>query len=225
MNTLKNMLLFIHQSFSSHCHQWASCCSATKQRKKSAVFLLSSDHKTVEVHEGKKKNPKAILNYNHNKGEVGTADEMLPSYSTKALCWSWPLVAFFNLLDIVSLNTYIICEDIFLSSQNRRQFSIKLEEKLCALERSRRHETPHLLRLKRVRDGGGEDLPPHKRTKCRICDSNKTRTKCVNCSRCVCGICSLLNTNVQRMHQFGIELSFWDLFCKQVAMGVNWPLW
>ena len=87
-----------------------------------------------------------------------------------------PFSPFFNLLDIVSLNLYVIYKDISLSGQNRRQFSIKLGTDLCESERSRRHQMPHLLRIKRVRDGGDEDLPPgdedlppNKRTKCRIC--------------------------------------------------------
>ena len=161
-----------------------------KAKKNKVVFLLSSEHKTVEVHEGEKRKPKAILDYNKNKGGVDTADEMLRSYSSKASSRRWPLAAFFNLLDIVSLNTYLICKDITLSAQNRRQFLIKLGEELWASERSRQHEMPHLLRFKRIRDRADEDLPPTKRTKCSICNSNKTRTKCGNCSRYVCGTCS-----------------------------------
>ena len=42
---------------------------------------------------------------------------------------------------------------------------------------------PRLLGLKRVFDGGNEDLTPNKRT--------RTQTKCGNCSRYVCGICSI----------------------------------
>ena len=89
------------------------------------------------------------MDYNKNKEGVDTADEMLRSYSTKASSWRWPLAAFFNQLDIVSLNTYVICKTITLSDQNRRQFLIKLgEEELFALEQSRRHEMPHLLHCK-----------------------------------------------------------------------------
>ena len=152
--------------------------------------MLSSEHKTVDVHEGEKKKPKAILDYNKNKGGVDTADKMLLSYSTKASSRRWPLAAFFNLLDIVSLNTYVICKDITLFAQNRRQFLFKLGEELCASERRSRSEMPHLLRLKRVRNRVDEDLLPNKRTKCRICNFNKTQTKCGNYSPNVCGTCS-----------------------------------
>ena len=54
-----------------------------KAKKNKVVFLLFSEHKTVEVYEGKKKKPKAILYYN-NKAGVDTADETLRSYSTTA---------------------------------------------------------------------------------------------------------------------------------------------
>ena len=116
--------------------------------KKNSSVLVSSEHKIVEVHEGEKRKPKVILDYNNKKGGVDTADEMLRSYSTKASSRRWTLAAFFNLVNIVSLNTYIIHGNISLSGQNRRQFSIKLGEELCASERSGRHEMPHLLRLK-----------------------------------------------------------------------------
>ena len=192
-----------------------------KAKKNKVVFLLSSEDKTVEVREGEKKKPKAILDYNskNNNGEVDTSDEILRSYSTKASFKAWPLAVFFNLLNIVSLNTRIIYKDISLSGQNRHQFSIKLGEELCASERGRRHEMSHLLRLKRVCDRSDEDIPPNKRTKCRICNSNKTCTNCGNGSPYVCGI--WLNTNVQKMYQFGIELSFWELLCKDVSLGIN----
>ena len=106
---------------------------------------------------------------------------------------------------------HYIYKDISWSVQNRRQFLIKLAEELCTLERSRQHEMPHC-------DGIDKDLLPNKITKSRICNFNKTRTKCGNCSCC---LWYMLNTNEQRMHQFGIELFFWELLCEEVALGVN----
>ena len=90
-----------------------------KAKKNKVVFLLSFKHKTVENHDWGKRKPKAILDYNNNKGGVDTAHEMLRSSSTKASSRRWPLTAFFNQLDIVSLNTYIMYKDISLSGQNR----------------------------------------------------------------------------------------------------------
>ena len=85
------------------------------------------------------------MDYSNNKGEVDTTNEMLQSYSTKASSRIWPLAAFFNVLDIVSLNTDTIYKDISQSGQNQRQFLIKLREELCTSEQSRQHEMPDLL--------------------------------------------------------------------------------
>ena len=79
-----------------------------KEKKNNVVFLLLSEHKSVEVHEGEKRKPKAILDYNNNKGGVDSANEMFRSYSTKASSRRWLLAAFFNVLDSVSPDTYII---------------------------------------------------------------------------------------------------------------------
>ena len=79
-----------------------------KAKKNKVVFLLSSEHKTIKVHEGEKKKPKEVLDYSNCKGGMDTANEMFWFYSTIASTRRWPLAPFFNLLDIGSLNTYII---------------------------------------------------------------------------------------------------------------------
>ena len=127
-----------------------------------------------------KKKPQATLDYNATKEGVDAADEMLRTYLTKAASRRWPLAAFFNLVDITASHTYIICADISISTCLRRDFLIKLGESLCSAERSRRQKASHILCLKRIRQGEDEDLPPSKLTKCRMCQSNKTKVKCAS---------------------------------------------
>ena len=119
-----------------------------KAKKIKLVYLFPSSHKSTTINENKKKKPQAILDYNTNKGGVDTADEMLRTYSTKAASRSWPLVTFFNLLNITALITYIIYANISISICTRHTFLIKLGKSLCSAEKSRRQKTPHLLRLK-----------------------------------------------------------------------------
>ena len=100
-----------------------------KAKKKKDVFLLSSIHTAPVVNENEtKKKPKAILYYNSTKGGVDIADEMLRCCSTKAASQRWPFAAFFNLLDIISLNTFVIAKDIGMLPSNRRSFLISLGE-------------------------------------------------------------------------------------------------
>ena len=152
-----------------------------KAKKNKVVHLLSSSHKTTTVDYGEQKKSQAILDYNATKGGVDTADQMLRTYSTKAASQRWPLAAFFNLVDITALDTYIICADTSISTYSRRDFLIKLGESLCSAERSRRQKAPHILRLKRICQRENDDLSPSKQTKCRMCQSNKTKFKYANC--------------------------------------------
>ena len=160
-----------------------------KAKKNKVVYLLSSLHNVMEVDDKAKKKPRAILDYNASKGGVDTADEMLRAYSTKAASRRWPLAAFFNLLDIVTLDAYVICKDVQITIKKRRDFIIELGEKLCLAEKNRRRTVPQVFHLKRTREHAEEELPLNKRTKCKICQSNKTRVQCSNCSKFVCGTC------------------------------------
>ena len=103
-----------------------------KAKTKRDVFLLSSMHTAPVVNENEaKKKPEAILYYNSTKGGVYTADEMLRCYCTKAASRRWQLAAFSNLLDIISLNAFVIAKDIGMMQSNRRSFLISLGEQLC----------------------------------------------------------------------------------------------
>ena len=120
-----------------------------KAKKKKDVFLLSSLHTASVVNENEaKKKPEAILHHISTKGDVDNADEMLRCYSTKATSRRWPLAAFFDLLDIISLNTFVIDKDIGMMQSNRRSFLISFGEQLCDKERQRRLVTSKRMQFK-----------------------------------------------------------------------------
>ena len=133
--------------FSMHQKQ-ILCFLATKSRKLNwYIYFLPATNQQLLM-KTKKKKSQVIFDYNANKKGVDTADEMLRTYSTKAASRSWPLVTFFNLLNITALITYIIYANISISICTRHTFLIKLGKSLCSAEKSRRQKTPHLLRLK-----------------------------------------------------------------------------
>ena len=116
-----------------------------KAKKNKVVYLLSSQHNTLSIcGTHPKKKPEPILYYNSEKGGVDKADEMLRVYSTKAASRWWPLACFFNLLDIVGLNTYSICKEGKLISSKVEEISlISLGESLCDKESTRMKSLPH----------------------------------------------------------------------------------
>ena len=92
-------------------------------------------HTTPVVYVSDSKKPEATLHHNATKGEVGTADEMLQRDSTKAASKQWPLAAFFNLLDIICWDSFVIARDVGMTHSNRRDFLIPLGELLRIAER------------------------------------------------------------------------------------------
>ena len=118
---------------------------------------------------------------------------MLRTYSTKAASRRCPLAAFFNLMDItVGIgHIHYICSNTSIPTCSRRDILIKLDKSVCSAERSRRQKAPHILCLKWIRQGEDEDLPPTKRTKCRMSQSNKTKVNCANCLPFICWKCSV----------------------------------
>ena len=145
-----------------------------KAKKTKNVHLLSSMH----------------LFYNETKGGIETADVMLRGYSTKEASRRWPLAAFFNLLDIVCLDVFVICKVVGIENVSRRCFILHLGEALRDAESKRRK--PSILRLSAAVENHSDDaeLPEKKQTSCSSCQKNKTHVRCKNCKDFVCGTCS-----------------------------------
>ena len=78
---------------------------------------------------------------------------MLRAYSTKEASRRWPLATFFNLLDIVALDAYVICKDVQITAKKKRDFIIELAEKLFTVERNKRRQVFQVLHPKRIREG------------------------------------------------------------------------
>ena len=79
-----------------------------KAKQEMNVLLLSSMHIWPSVDEtDAKKRPEIVWYYNSTKGGVHSAEEVFRTCNTKAASRQWPIASFFNLLDIVALDTFI----------------------------------------------------------------------------------------------------------------------
>ena len=63
------------------------------------------DDKAVDDSSQKKK-PEMIQYYNATKGGVDTMDQMVSNYSCKRRTSRWPMVLWYNMLDVATLNAY-----------------------------------------------------------------------------------------------------------------------
>ena len=79
--------------------------------KDKVVLLTSTMHhsKRIDNATGEQKKPEIITFYNVTKGGVDVVDEMCGNYSVARKTNRWPLTAFYHILDIIGLNSLIIC--------------------------------------------------------------------------------------------------------------------
>ncbi|GFR63106.1 Piggybac transposable element-derived protein 4-like protein [Elysia marginata] len=105
-------------------------------------------HDEADVIEEKKK-PEIVLPYNKTKGDVGAMDQMAHAFTTKRKTKRWPLVMFFNLLDLASIASSVVFRiknsvDTLSCKDNRQQLTIYRHwkvtcycgDKLCHLYRT-----------------------------------------------------------------------------------------
>lgn len=176
-----------------------------------AVLLVSSmhHHESVDSDNGK---PEIISYYNCNKGGVDTLDQKCSIYSTGRRTRRWPMAIFFRMLDIASVNSFIVHQSYRDNSKVERYDFIKeLGMKLVTPEMKRRFQNFRIGREVRMCIGRvlkiKEELEEHnieekfeKRKNCRRCPSKKRRKTshfcaicknpiCMECTRRICRDC------------------------------------
>ena len=74
-------------------------------------MLLSTLHNKAEIKTDEKMKPKIETDYNDLKGAVDTVDKMVVAYSCKRMTKRWPLLIFYNMIDISCYNAFVLyCE-------------------------------------------------------------------------------------------------------------------
>jgi hypothetical protein len=155
-------------------------------KPKRSVLLLSSLHFSVTVENVGKKVPETIKFYNATKYGVDVLDQMAKKYSVKAGSRRWPVQVFYNVLDLASINSWILYKAVTGQKISRRHFILQLVDQLRDPFCSQRNPVPPL-------EGSSEVDHCSARKKCQIkenCSGNKTTNKCDGCKFLVCGSCT-----------------------------------
>ncbi|KRY51705.1 PiggyBac transposable element-derived protein 4 [Trichinella britovi] len=77
-------------------------------KKNKNVMVLSTIHNDSQVCDGKGSKPDIILHYNSPKGGVDNLDKMTSTYSCQRMTARWPLVIFYNTIDVSAYNAYVL---------------------------------------------------------------------------------------------------------------------
>ena len=167
-------------------------------RKNKPVYMLCSSTTNVNTATEPPHKPDIIVYYNAVKCGVDTIARLLASVSVKRITRRWPLVVFFNMIDISFINAFCIYKNV-LKSPNlvRRDFLKMMAEQLAGPLVSRKHQNVTPMNPLNV----SRNLSTNNTySRCRYCvrkRDRKTTVRCDNCSspcckihsKCICTLC------------------------------------
>lgn len=188
--------------------------SYVPKRNKSVILISSQHHHPCSNPETGK--PEIVDYYNNNKGGVDSLDEKCAKYSTARRTRRWPMCLFFRVLDISSVNSYILHQSFPQNPELTRYSFVKtLAFELVTPALQRRCAHPLVNREVRacirrvlkvneefqVEDEEEEEGKLKKRKTCSTCPSARQRKTayfcyvckrpiCLQCSRHACKMCS-----------------------------------
>jgi len=152
-----------------------------KAKKNKTIYLLSTMHPSVSIDvQHSKKLPETISMYNRTKVGVDVLDQMSRYFTCKSGTRRWPMAVFFNILDISSINAWILYKEVTGQEISRREFLLQLVMEMC---RPNETQTQVYLPVQR-------DVAP--RHHCQVSENgqtckNKSNNMCVQCSFFCCG--------------------------------------
>ncbi|XP_062409077.1 piggyBac transposable element-derived protein 4-like [Sardina pilchardus] len=171
-------------------------------KKRTIVVLMSTMHKDAVLSTREDKKPQMILDYNATKGGVDNLDKVTATYSCRRKTARWPLVIFFNIIDVSAYNGFVLWREINpdwngAKLNKRRIFLDELGHALVRpqIERRRRLPKASAAAAAVVKDIQSEaSTPPvgqtgKKRARCQVCpyrNDSKISNTCVKCKKFVC---------------------------------------
>lgn len=144
-------------------------------KKGKNVVLMSTLHKNAEISTREDQKPSVILDYNATKGGVDNLDKVTGSYSTKRMTARWPLVIFYNMIDVSAYNAFVIWMEIFpewnvSKLYKRRIFLEELGKALVVPHIQRRRHMPRTpaatATVREIQERTSPSTPVRKVSKC-----------------------------------------------------------
>ena len=120
---------------------------AYKSNIKKHVVVLSTMHHSAD--RGTTNKPEVVESYNSTKGGVDSMDQMCHKFTTKRKTNRWPMLLFYDMLDLASIASIVCWRKTFpgdtLSQKDMRaQFNIAIGRELVRPQLERRSEMTNL---------------------------------------------------------------------------------
>ncbi|XP_060786554.1 piggyBac transposable element-derived protein 3-like [Neoarius graeffei] len=137
-------------------------------KKGKNVVLMSTLHRDAEISSGEDRKPTIICDYNATKGGVDNLDKATDAYSTKRMTARWPLVIFYNIIDVSAYNAFVIWSEICQEWNagklfKRRMFLEELGKALVVPHIERRKSMPRTptaaVTVREIQDSASTSTP------------------------------------------------------------------
>ncbi|CAI9716803.1 Hypothetical predicted protein [Octopus vulgaris] len=105
-------------------------------KKNYVVIFMSTMHSQPSIDsKSAEKKLEVTTCYNKTKGGVDTLDKMVRTYTCKRMTRRWPMVIFYNMTDISTVNVFIVAKQIHLQSfkDKRSENLIQLGKELAGV--------------------------------------------------------------------------------------------
>ncbi|KAL2087173.1 hypothetical protein ACEWY4_018232 [Coilia grayii] len=159
---------------------------------------MSTLHKDAEISSREDQKPSIICDYNATKGGVDNLDKVTDAYSAKRMTARWPLVIFYNMIDVSAYNAFVIWSEIFPEWNaaklfKRHMFLEELGKALVVPHIQRRQCMPRTptaaATVRKIQESASPSTPvrevsaggKRKRKRCQVCkpsDDMKTSSTC-----------------------------------------------
>ncbi|XP_026164326.1 piggyBac transposable element-derived protein 4-like [Mastacembelus armatus] len=81
-------------------------------KKGKKVLLMSTMHKDAVLSTREDRKPQMFLDYNKTRGRGDYLDKVTATYSCRRMTARWPLVIFFNIIDVSTYSAFVIWSEI-----------------------------------------------------------------------------------------------------------------
>ena len=179
-------------------HNHAITVVAYRATKSRTVILLSSSHTSSDTIDDESRKPLLIFDYNQFKGRVDTLDENIEEFSVRRKTVRWPLLFFYNLIDVATNNAHIIMKrNGYLHSKKEfmKRLSFNLAKEYVHKRTEANSKLKRSVRLAAVEVGFIQPPavnlplssdPVQTPRRCHVCRKS-TRSVCDQCPKPICG--------------------------------------
>ncbi|KAF7401044.1 hypothetical protein HZH66_006228 [Vespula vulgaris] len=102
-----------------------------KSKPTKKVTILSWKHKSIKINNDRKRITETVVYYNKTKFGVNIIDQIARKYNVKSKSYRWPVLVFFNILDLTNINAWILYKETSGQNISKQQFVLQIVEELA----------------------------------------------------------------------------------------------